>query len=158
ARITRDGHLQCCGAIVTRIRVFRAAPGGGSESRPGRGDMAPAHGRRARISALLRPRRRARGTTRPHRNRPRTPPDGPLATPGLPAPPKPWSEPVRRHFEEVAAWSLEEGGYSHMHATRPSTVAAGLLDSPVALAAWIGEKWMRWSATSADGLPSLSRE
>jgi pimeloyl-ACP methyl ester carboxylesterase len=81
-----------------------------------------------------------------------------LATPGLAAPPKPWSEPVRRHFEEVAEWSLEEGGYSHLHSTRPSTVAAGLLDSPVALAAWIGEKWMRWSARSGDGLPSLSRE
>jgi pimeloyl-ACP methyl ester carboxylesterase len=81
-----------------------------------------------------------------------------LATPGLAAPPKPWSEPLRRHFEEVAKWSLEEGGYAQMHATKPSTVAAGLLDSPVGLAAWIGEKWIRWSATSDDGLPSVSRE
>ena len=81
-----------------------------------------------------------------------------LATPGLTAPPEPWSEPVRRHFEEVAKWSLEEGGYSHMHATKPSTLAAALLDSPVALAAWIGEKWMSWSGTSRDGLPAVSRE
>jgi hypothetical protein len=35
-----------------------------------------------------------------------------------------------------------------MHSTKPSTVAAALLDSPVGLAAWIGEKWMRWSATT----------
>jgi pimeloyl-ACP methyl ester carboxylesterase len=81
-----------------------------------------------------------------------------LATPGLAAPPEPWSDPVRRHFEEVADWSSEEGGYSHLHGTKPSTVAAGLLDSPVGLAAWIGEKWMRWSAISADGSPSVSRE
>lgn len=81
-----------------------------------------------------------------------------LATPGLAAPPEPWTEPVRRYFEEVAVWSSEEGGYSHLHATKPSTVAAGLLDSPVGLAAWIGEKWMRWSSTTADGLPAVSRE
>jgi pimeloyl-ACP methyl ester carboxylesterase len=81
-----------------------------------------------------------------------------LATPGLVAPPEPWTEPVRRHFEEVAEWSSEEGGYSHVHATKPSTVAAGLLDSPVGLAAWIGEKWMRWSSTTPDGLPAVSRE
>jgi pimeloyl-ACP methyl ester carboxylesterase len=81
-----------------------------------------------------------------------------LATPGLGAPPKPWSEPVRRYFDDVAQWSSEEGGYSHMHSTKPSTVAAALLDSPVGLAAWIGEKWMRWSATTREGLPAVSRE
>lgn len=80
-----------------------------------------------------------------------------LATPGLAAPPQPWSEPIRRHFAEVAEWSAEEGGYAHMHSTKPSTVAAGLFDSPVALAAWIGEKWMSWSA-ARDALPSVSRE
>ena len=52
-----------------------------------------------------------------------------LATPGLAAPPEPWTEQVRRYFEEVAEWSSEEGGYSHLQATKPSTVAAGLLDS-----------------------------
>ncbi len=81
-----------------------------------------------------------------------------LATPGLAAPPEPWTEPIRRHFEEVAAWSSEGAGYSHMQATAPSTVGAGLLDSPVGLAAWIGEKWMRWSSTDADGRPAVSRE
>jgi pimeloyl-ACP methyl ester carboxylesterase len=81
-----------------------------------------------------------------------------LATPWLVAPPEPWTETVRRHFEKVAEWSFEEGGYSHMHATKPSTVAAGLLDSPVGLAAWIGEKWIRWSGTTGDGLPAVSRE
>jgi pimeloyl-ACP methyl ester carboxylesterase len=81
-----------------------------------------------------------------------------LATPGLGAPPEPWSEPIRRYFEDVAQWSSEEGGYLHMHSTKPSTVAAALLDSPVGLAAWIGEKWMRWSATTGEGLPAVSRE
>jgi pimeloyl-ACP methyl ester carboxylesterase len=81
-----------------------------------------------------------------------------LATPGLGAPPEPWSEAVRRYFDEVAQWTSEEGGYSHIHSTKPSTVAAGLLDSPVGLAAWLGEKWMRWSATPGEGLPAVSRD
>lgn len=81
-----------------------------------------------------------------------------LATPGLAAPPEPWSDPVRRYIEEGAKWSADEGGYSHMHATKPSTVAAGLLDSPVALAAWIGEKWVRWSSTSSETTPEATRD
>jgi pimeloyl-ACP methyl ester carboxylesterase len=81
-----------------------------------------------------------------------------LATPGLAAPPPPWGEPTQRYFEEVERWSAEEGGYAHMHATRPSTVAAGLLDSPVGLAAWIGEKWLGWSSPSGQGDPDVDRQ
>jgi len=81
-----------------------------------------------------------------------------LATPGLPAPPRPWSDPVSRHFREVTAWTAEEGGYAHMHATKPATIGAALDDSPAGLAAWIGEKLIRWSSTTADGEPAFSRD
>ena len=81
-----------------------------------------------------------------------------LATPGLPAPPRPWSEPVSRHFREVDAWTAEEGGYAHMHATKPATIGAALDDSPAGLAAWIGEKLIRWSSTTAGGEPAFSRD
>jgi pimeloyl-ACP methyl ester carboxylesterase len=81
-----------------------------------------------------------------------------LATPGLPAPPRPWSEPVSRHFREVDAWTAEEGGYAHMHATKPATIGAALDDSPAGLAAWIGEKLIRWSSTTAAGEPAFSRD
>jgi pimeloyl-ACP methyl ester carboxylesterase len=81
-----------------------------------------------------------------------------LATPGLPAPPEPWSGELRKHFDQVQTWSLEEGGYAHMHATKPSTVSAGLLDSPVGLAAWIGEKWVSWSAPSGEAPLVSARE
>ena len=80
-----------------------------------------------------------------------------LATPGLAAPPKPWTDPVDKHFDEVRAWIAEEGGYSHMHATKPATIGAALDDSPVALAAWLGEKLTRWSSTTADGQPAFGR-
>jgi pimeloyl-ACP methyl ester carboxylesterase len=81
-----------------------------------------------------------------------------LATPGLAAPPQPWSDPVRQHLAEAEAWTAEEGGYAHMHSTKPTTIGAALDDSPLALAAWIGEKLTRWSSTSADGAPAHSRD
>jgi len=81
-----------------------------------------------------------------------------LATPGLAAPPQPWSEAVREHFREVEEWSAEEGGYAHMHATKPATIGAALDDSPVALAAWVGEKLTRWSSTTGDGRPAFDND
>jgi pimeloyl-ACP methyl ester carboxylesterase len=81
-----------------------------------------------------------------------------LATPGLGAPPQPWSDAVRQHLQEVEQWSAEEGGYAHMHATKPATIGAALDDSPLALAAWIGEKLTRWSSTTADGQSAFDRD
>jgi pimeloyl-ACP methyl ester carboxylesterase len=81
-----------------------------------------------------------------------------LATPGLAAPPQPWSDALSEHFREVEEWSAEEGGYAHMHATKPATIGAALDDSPVALAAWLGEKLTRWSSTAADGRPAFDRD
>jgi hypothetical protein len=63
-----------------------------------------------------------------------------LATPGLAPPPQPWSPAETDHFAEVERWSAEEGGYAHQHATKPTTLAAALDDSPAGLAAWIGEQ------------------
>jgi pimeloyl-ACP methyl ester carboxylesterase len=42
-------------------------------------------------------------------------------------------------------WHEAEGGYAHLQRTRPQTLAFGLADSPVGLAAWIVEKWWAWS-------------
>jgi pimeloyl-ACP methyl ester carboxylesterase len=81
-----------------------------------------------------------------------------LATPGLPAPPQPWTDAVREHVHEVEAWTREEGGYAHMHSTKPSTLAAALDDSPVGLAAWIGEKLTAWSSVTPEGRSACDRE
>jgi pimeloyl-ACP methyl ester carboxylesterase len=51
----------------------------------------------------------------------------------------------RRFLDGVAAWQTEEGGYAHQQRTRPQSLAFGLNDSPVGLAAWIVEKWRAWS-------------
>lgn len=48
-------------------------------------------------------------------------------------------------LREKAEWALLEGGYAHMHSTKPQTLAASLNDSPIGLAAWIAEKFRAWS-------------
>jgi pimeloyl-ACP methyl ester carboxylesterase len=47
-------------------------------------------------------------------------------------------------------WQQEEGGYNHLQETRPQTLAYGLHDSPVGLAAWILEKWRAWTDPAGD--------
>ena len=81
-----------------------------------------------------------------------------LATPGLAAPPRPWSPAEETFLAEVAAWTAEEGGYAHEHTTKPSTLGAALNDSPAGLAAWIGEKITAWSAVTGDGQPAFGRD
>ena len=81
-----------------------------------------------------------------------------LSTPGLAPPPEPWTEAEADHFAAVERWSAEEGGYAHQHATKPATLAAALQDSPVGLAAWIGEKVVSWSSVDAAGGPSFGTD
>ncbi len=45
----------------------------------------------------------------------------------------------------------EEYGYAWIQGTKPQTLAYGLSDSPVGLAAWIAEKFYGW--TDCDGVP-----
>ena len=51
----------------------------------------------------------------------------------------------QNYLREKAEWAALEGGYAHMHGTKPHTLAASLNDSPTGLAAWIGEKFRAWS-------------
>ena len=47
-------------------------------------------------------------------------------------------------------WLADEGGYSHIQSTKPQTLSYGLNDSPAGLAAWIVEKYRRWSDCNGD--------
>ncbi|WP_030185548.1 epoxide hydrolase family protein [Streptomyces sp. NRRL S-813] len=60
-------------------------------------------------------------------------------------------EPGPAYDRRREQWSKEEGGYSHVHATRPQTVGYALNDSPTGLAAWIGEKFHAWTDRRAAG-------
>ena len=48
-------------------------------------------------------------------------------------------------FFEKFSFLMAESGYMHIQATKPDTVAAGLVDSPVGLAAYILEKFSTWT-------------
>lgn len=60
--------------------------------------------------------------------------------------------------EERLAWTMNEGGYFHIQATKPQTLAYGLTDSPAGLAAWIVEKFRAWSDCSGVIENSFSKD
>ncbi len=55
-----------------------------------------------------------------------------------------------QYLAELRAWWDSEGGYNHLQATKPQTLSHALNDSPVGLAAWIIEKFQRWSDCDGD--------
>lgn len=63
---------------------------------------------------------------------------------------EPENEEERRWQAWRARWVAEETGYSHLQGTRPQSLAYGLTDSPVGLAAWIIEKLYAWSDCHGD--------
>ncbi|MBM4404963.1 MAG: epoxide hydrolase [Chloroflexi bacterium] len=61
--------------------------------------------------------------------------------------PSPEEEAWRKDYEK---WRAEEAAYSQIQGTKPQTLAYGLNDSPAGLAAWIVEKFRRWSDCNGD--------
>ena len=53
-------------------------------------------------------------------------------------------------LERIKGWRAEEAGYQQIQGTKPSTLGAGLSDSPAGLAAWIVEKFRTWSDCDGD--------
>lgn len=47
--------------------------------------------------------------------------------------------------EEATRWNRSEMAYAMEHSSKPTTLAAALNDSPAGMAAWILEKFWRWS-------------
>ncbi len=60
--------------------------------------------------------------------------------------------------KELDHWMREETGYSTIQGTKPQTLAYGLTDSPVGLAAWIIEKFQTWSDCHGDLESSVSKD
>jgi microsomal epoxide hydrolase len=54
------------------------------------------------------------------------------------------------YLAQLAYWLKEETGYQWIQGTKPQTLAYGLTDSPAGLAAWIAEKFHKWSDTEID--------
>lgn len=55
------------------------------------------------------------------------------------------------YLQAAHRWQAQEGAYAMLHASKPQTLAAALLDSPAGLAAWIAEKLDAWSDRTEPG-------
>ena len=56
----------------------------------------------------------------------------------------------QQYLKDLGHWLREEAGYQWIQGTKPQTLAYGLTDSPVGLAAWIVEKFKTWSDCGGD--------
>ncbi|MBK1812170.1 epoxide hydrolase [Clostridium sp. YIM B02505] len=63
-----------------------------------------------------------------------------------------------QYKKNAASWMSKEGGYISIQSTKPQTLAYGLSDSPVGLAAWIIEKFRDWSDCKGDLNNSFSKD
>ena len=83
-----------------------------------------------------------------------------IHTPG--APPRarrpPATEEERDYLARAEAWSVDETGYQRIQGTKPQTLAYGLTDSPVGVAAWITEKLRSWSDCGGDVETRFSKD
>jgi pimeloyl-ACP methyl ester carboxylesterase len=64
----------------------------------------------------------------------------------------------RAALDGLAQSERVDSGYSREHATRPQTIGYALVDSPVALCAWIVEKLWSWTDHDGDLGTALSRD
>jgi len=56
----------------------------------------------------------------------------------------------REYVEQVQQFQKREGAYAMIQGRKPQTLADGLNDSPMGLAAWLVEKFHRWSDCDGD--------
>ena len=79
-------------------------------------------------------------------------------TPYLGAGSRPLTEDEQALINQRAKWFDDEGGYNHIQATKPQTLAYGLNDSPAGLASWIVEKYRTWSDCGGDVESSYTKD
>jgi len=64
----------------------------------------------------------------------------------------PESDEEKAHAMQAAGLFEAEGAYFRLHATKPSTLAYAMMDSPVGACAWIAEKFHGWSDLRNGGI------
>ena len=64
--------------------------------------------------------------------------------------PKDANKAEKKYLDATKIWMQTEGAYAMIQSTKPQTLAYGLNDSPVGLAAWIIEKFQSWSDCDGD--------
>ncbi len=56
----------------------------------------------------------------------------------------------QQFLDDNQQWQMTQGAYNMIQSTRPQTIAMGLNDSPVGLAAWFIEKFQAWNDCDGD--------
>jgi pimeloyl-ACP methyl ester carboxylesterase len=56
----------------------------------------------------------------------------------------------QRFLDALVAYDADDQGYSEIMCTKPDTLAAALIDSPVGLVSWIIDKYRAWSDCDGD--------
>ena len=64
----------------------------------------------------------------------------------------------KKFLDELNVFLKEETGYQWIQGTRPQTLAYGLTDSPLGLAAWLVEKFQRWTDCNGNPENALTRD
>ncbi|RCS62684.1 epoxide hydrolase family protein [Microbacterium sp. JB110] len=64
----------------------------------------------------------------------------------------------RARVEETRDFWQNNRAYAKQHATRPQTIGYALVDSPVALLAWLLDKFAEWSDTEDGPFETISRD
>ena len=75
----------------------------------------------------------------------------------VPPPAEPGPEDAEA-LQRLRGWRREEDAYLRLQATKPDSVAVGHADSPAGLAAWIVEKFRRWSDCDGDVERAFDRD
>ena len=63
-----------------------------------------------------------------------------------------------RCLEAINYYNLSDSGYSKIQTTKPQTIGYGLVDSPVALATWIIDKFWQWTDCKGDLENAVGRQ
>ncbi len=61
-------------------------------------------------------------------------------------------------MEAIDYYKTSDSGYSKIQSTKPQTIGYGLVDSPVALATWIIDKFWQWSDCKGDLETAVGRQ
>ncbi len=64
----------------------------------------------------------------------------------------------QEYLARLQQFQVAQGAYNMIQSTRPQTLAAGLQDSPTALAAWLIEKFQAWNDSSGDMEQSFTKD
>jgi pimeloyl-ACP methyl ester carboxylesterase len=73
-------------------------------------------------------------------------------------PDQPLDEDEKRWVKVVQRRLAADGGYREQYATRPTTLAYGLADSPAFVAAWLLDKYHGWGGAGTGQAPIIPRE